>query len=468
MERTPPLLAARGLTDEHDRLLSADEPLAELHARCGGAMPGALAVPELLDLVQQSRQMDLRLAREFSAFDGEDVINGFARVQPLDGKQGGGCEVLIENWRRTPLQAEDEQEVAGRQDAIDRSAAEIVLRLDAQQRVQLVSKLAEDAEDLSAKIASQPMQVWTEYVQVKDISHQQPLHWRLLDGARCVVPGSQRSWRARVIPNDLTAAAVRFFELLLIADTPLVRKPSNPQPNQPTENSHTRLVGSALTPALRQPIARIIANAETIKTRLAGPLRAEYSEYAGNIAAAGQHLTSMLEDLADLEVVEAPGFSTIREKVELGDAARRAGGILGVRAQENGITLDLPDEEDKLVATAEFRRVIQILINLIGNAIAYSPTGSTVSISIKKAKPHKVTVTVADEGPGVTEAQAQRIFEKFERLGRDDESGSGLGLYISKRLALAMDGDLVLDSAEGQGARFTLILPSAKTKKKKK
>ena len=66
MESQPSLLAARGVTDEHDRLLTADDPLAQLHERCGGSLPGILAVPELLDLVQQGRRMGLRIARVYS------------------------------------------------------------------------------------------------------------------------------------------------------------------------------------------------------------------------------------------------------------------------------------------------------------------------------------------------------------------------------------------------------------------
>ena len=66
---------------------------------------------------------------------------------------------------------------------------------------------------------------------------------------------------------------------------------------------------------------------------------------------------------------------------------------------------------------------------------------------------------VADQGPGLDEGQQVRVFEKFERLGRSGDGGSGLGLYISRRLARAMDGDLTVESAPGQGARFILTLP---------
>ena len=72
----------------------------------------------------------------------------------------------------------------------------------------------------------------------------------------------------------------------------------------------------------------------------------------------------------------------------------------------------------------------------------------------------RVRATVADEGQGLTSDQQAKAFDKFERLGRSDDGGSGLGLYISRRLARAMDGDLTVESAPGEGARFILELPA--------
>ena len=116
-----------------------------------------------------------------------------------------------------------------------------------------------------------------------------------------------------------------------------------------------------------------------------------------------------------------------------------------------------------MVAAAEFRRVLQILINLIGNAIAYSPQGSAVKISAWCETGGKVALKVSDRGPGVSEQQAEQVFKKFERLGRDSaggsDKGSGLGLYIARLLARAMGGDLSVTSKPGEGACFTLELP---------
>jgi signal transduction histidine kinase len=209
---------------------------------------------------------------------------------------------------------------------------------------------------------------------------------------------------------------------------------------------------------LRQPIARIIANAETIRSRLAGPLADEYSNYAADIAAAGQHLLALIDDLADLEVVEADDFTTAADRIDLGDVVRRAAGILGVRAQERGIAIDTPGASDVLLAIGEFRRVLQILLNLIGNAINYSPEGSRVSVTLER-EGDRALVHVTDQGEGLAPGQQAAVFEKFERLGRSGDGGSGLGLYISRRLARAMDGDLSVTSNPGEGARFTLALP---------
>jgi signal transduction histidine kinase len=467
IERGDTLLAARGLTDGRDRLVTADEPLAELQEACGGGLPGMLAVPELLELVRQARAMGLRIAREFSAHDGEDLVSGFVRIHPREDAEGGGCELLIENWQRHPRPLADTGagDFAEQLDAIDRASAEASGRLDARQRVQLFGAGAPDARGLERAIAAEPGRVWTDYVTLQDIAHRQPMHWRLLDGAHCTLPGSDRRWRVRLLPLGMVSTAPGGFEWLLVPHEPLGESGEKSREEETAASGHSRLIGSALTPVLRQPIARIIANAETIRARLAGPLREEYTEYAGTIAAAGQHLSGMLDDLADLEVVEAPGFSTAREKVDLADAARRAAGILGVRAQARDIALDVPAEHESCLATAEFRRVLQVLINLIGNAIAYSPAESRVTVRTHGGDDGRVAVTVSDQGPGVSEEQATRIFDKFERLGRDNDGGSGLGLYISRRLARAMGGELTVSMNEGEGAVFRLDLPAHSDKR---
>ena len=102
--------------------------------------------------------------------------------------------------------------------------------------------------------------------------------------------------------------------------------------------------------------------------------------------------------------------------------------------------------------------MIQILVNLIGNAVRYSPDGGVVRLAFDRTQA-TASVTVADQGPGIELVDQQRIFERFERV-EPKVGGTGLGLAISRRLARSMGGDVTLDSAPGEGARFTLTLPS--------
>jgi signal transduction histidine kinase len=169
----------------------------------------------------------------------------------------------------------------------------------------------------------------------------------------------------------------------------------------------------------------------------------------------------LVDDLADLEVIEADNFVPLPDPIDLADAARRAAGILSMRAREKNIVISAPAHEVTLPAVAEFRRVLQILLNLIGNAIRYSPEGSTIIVDLSRDEGF-ARVAIADQGPGLSGEEQARIFDKFERLGRSGDGGSGLGLYISRRLARAMGGELSVVSVKGEGACFLLDLPAGK------
>jgi len=462
MSPTQPALA-RALSDGDDRMVSADEALATLQMRCGGDMPGTIAVPALLEAVRKARRYQLKLARAITAQAGDEAVSAWVEVEPRqDGEQG--CEIVLRNWQTQTLPPENLDATQVLRAGINRHLAELTAVLDARQNVLAVDAEAPDLQELGQAMTAGLGQDWTQFVEIEGNSHRQPMHWRLLDGASLRVSGSERIWRASLYPRAAPGSPPEGFDLCLTSDEPLPTAAFEPEPEESEESeaqAGRRLIGRDVAPALRMPIARIIANAETIRTRLAGPLAGEYADYAADIAAAGQHLLALLDDLADLEVVEAEEFTTAPDRIDLADVARRAAGILGVRARENGIVVDPPRAGETLPAVAEFRRVLQILLNLLGNAIRYSPANSQVWIRIE-AEGERARVIVADQGPGLSEEQQARVFEKFERLGRSGDGGSGLGLYISRRLARAMGGELSVESAPGQGARFILDLPADK------
>lgn len=446
----------QGYCDRSDRLIEADEPLAGLQMRCGGDLPGTLAVPALLALVRRTRVSGVPQLRTLGAVDDGKMIAFVAHVTP----EGDGTRLELRHWRLASEHLPD----VGSPDAVLYQIAAIHAVLGPDQRVLAVdlrdgdddfgpdaAALAALVERWQGGIGPAGQGVWSEAVDLIGVTHRQPLHWRLLDDVALRIAGSDRTWRARLLPHGEAG-----FDLLVLADG-LGEVPQAPQPvPAPAVLPGNRLIGRDLAPALRQPINRIIANAETIRTRLAGPIADAYAGYAADIAEAGRHLLSLVEDLADLDAVEAPEFAPAPDRIDLADCARRAAGILAMRAQERGIALVIPGEDLTVPAIGEFRRVLQILLNLLTNAIRYSPAHSTVTIETG-GNADRAWVAVRDQGEGLDAEQTVRVFEKFERLGRSGDGGSGLGLYISRRLARAMGGDLVVSS--GPCARFELSLP---------
>ncbi|MCK9541851.1 MAG: ATP-binding protein [Novosphingobium sp.] len=455
----PPALA-RARSDGADALVSADALLAELQRHCGGDLPGRIAIPALLDVVRKVRGSGLNLSRNIFAQDGAQRIRAWVEVMPREDGEPG-CDIALKDWQAQVLPADDQNAAEARRAGIDRELAELTAQLDAAQCVLAAEAEAPDLQALAERMRAGAGQPWTAFVQLDDSGHAQPLHWRLLDGARLHAEGSSRGWRACLTPRARPGEEPHGFELSLVSDEAL------PEPAGPVDGDERAgevapmqfaTIGRDVAPVLRQPIASIIANAETIRTRLAGPLDDQYAGYAAEIVSAGQHLLSLLADLSDMEIVEADDFSTAPDRIDLGDVARQACGILGVRARERGITLEASPPGEGVQAIAEFRRTLQILLNLIGNAIRYSPDGSRIVVALED-RGQTATVTVTDEGPGLSPEEQQRVFEKFERLGRSGDGGTGLGLYISRRLARAMGGELSVKSELGEGARFIVELP---------
>lgn len=451
---------ATGRSDGQDQLVAADELLLGLQLRCGGELPGPIAVPALREAVVRARATGLRIAESICAHDGAELVTAWIELEPLAGEEPG-CRIAIRQWQAMPAAAEDERVAARRRALLVRQTAEFSARLDARQCALVAEGSAPDLAGLGERMTAERGKPWTEYVSIEGNAHHQPLHWRLLDGARVRVAGSERVWQAALIPLagpvDGPAGSPAGFELHLTSDVPF---PARAEVAAGTGGEPARMIGREVAPVLRQPIARIVANAETIRSRLMGPLAEEYAAYAADIAAAGQHLLALIDDLTDLEVVESAEFKTSPDRIDLAEVARQASGILGVKARERGIGIDAPKLGESLGAVAEFRRVLQVLLNLIGNALRYAPEGSQVWIRLEQDGQF-ARVIVADQGPGLDAAQQARVFEKFERLGRSGDGGSGLGLYISRRLARAMGGELTVESAPGQGARFILSVPAA-------
>ncbi len=202
---------------------------------------------------------------------------------------------------------------------------------------------------------------------------------------------------------------------------------------------------------LRAPLDRIVANAQHLTGRDDGPLRSDYASYGSDIAAAAKHLLSVLE------VMGGAPFEKGAEPVDLPSLVAEAVMMVEPQAEERSIALAVADTTG-LSARGDERAIIQILVNILGNAIRHSPAGGTVWVQF--AGHDAPAVTISDEGPGIAVEDQERIFGQFEQ-GSNASGETGLGLAIARRLARAMGGAITVESAPGQGARFTLSLPGA-------
>ncbi|MDQ4419984.1 HAMP domain-containing sensor histidine kinase [Sphingobium sp. DEHP117] len=435
--------------DSADRILSADEPILRLQAQAGGAADGRIAVPQIAAVARLARRLDILIARPL-LIGGEQIdIRLWVRARPV----AGGVELGFSEWQESPHVPSN--------DTAALRAAEIALaaeggewRTDAQMRFLHPGDTLDFVAAGDEFAAIFPEGSGQSHALAAAIAAQQSffgLEARGAPNARSVILSGHPLF-------DADGAFLGYRgKASLVEEEPAHAPPPGPaSAHQPTLPDF----GKRLDLALRQPLTRIIANAETIRSRVEGPIRGDYAAYAADIADAGRHLMELVDDLADLQAIDRPNFTVAREEIDLADIARRAAGLLGVKAADRGLRIEAPKADETAPAIGEFRRALQIAVNLLGNAVRYSPEQSTIWLRAE-ATDETATLVVADQGRGIAHEDHERVFEKFERLGRDDTAGTGLGLYISRRLARAMGGDITIESAPGQGARFVLSLPVA-------
>jgi signal transduction histidine kinase len=181
------------------------------------------------------------------------------------------------------------------------------------------------------------------------------------------------------------------------------------------------------------------------------------------ILAGGRHLLALVEDLLDLSRVAAGNLHLEPAPVDLEAEIAQAVALTGALATENSLTLDVELADGPLYAHADRRRLKQVLLNLISNAIKFNRPGGSITLRLKTDGKGTVRIDVRDTGAGMTRAQLQRLFVPFERLNASAHGieGNGLGLALSKALAEAMGGTIAVASTPGAGSVFTVRLPAA-------
>jgi signal transduction histidine kinase len=445
-----------GRLDSEGRLIEADPPLAALHEHAGGRPGGMLAVPQIATLARLARRLGITVARPAIAADGERDIDLWVRAEP------SGNEVTLEISGWTPRAQQPGSDVQPKEREADflRAGADWMWETDETLALTQMSPSATSALGRTAReLIGRRMVHLFRFRETPDGSI--PILIALAEHSRfdgqlaefAAAPGS----RYLLSGVPLIDGMGRFAGF---RGSAVVAHQSEDEFEDPERLSDGGAFGERLDQALRTPLNHIVNAAELLRAQNEGPLRREYTAYATDIASAGRHLLAMVDDLVDLQAIERDDFTPEIDRIDLADVARRAAGLLSVRAAERQVRIDKPGDDEALPALGEFRRVLQIMMNLLVNAIRYSPEGSMVWIRTERAG-QMVALTVADLGKGIATEDQDRVFAKFERVDPSEPGGTGLGLYIARRLARAMGGDILLDSAPGQGARFTLTLPAA-------
>lgn len=447
-----------GRVDRDGRLIEADPQLAALHERAGGKERGVLAVPQIASLVRLVRRLGIVVSRGVIAADGNADIDLWVRARP----DGDDVAIAITGWTERPASTGYPVAVAERDRDFQRAAAEWSWGTDEGLRFTEVSPRAAAAIGLSVGgLKGEPLTRL--FSLMESAGGDMPILGALAGQRRFegqlarLRGGDERLVRLSGMP--LLDGAGRFSGFRGGADRIEPGEPL-PAPASPVETvgpADAGAFGQLLGNALRTPLDRIISDADSIRGQVHGPLRRDYAEYAGDIASAGRHLLALVDDLVDLQAIERPDFKPLVEEIDLVDIARRAAGLLAVRAADADVRIERPAEGETLKASGDYRRALQILVNLIGNAVRYSPPGAMVWVRCER-EDDLAAVIVADQGKGIAYEDQARIFGKFERVDPSEPGGTGLGLYIARHLARAMGGDIIVDSAPGQGARFVFTL----------
>ena len=213
---------------------------------------------------------------------------------------------------------------------------------------------------------------------------------------------------------------------------------------------------------LRTPLTAIKGSVDNMLDGLTGDLNEKQSRYLVRIKSNTDRLARLINDLLDLSKIEA-GTRLKPTNLDLVTIAREVAESLGPVAAEKFISFAIKCVENNLTAWADPDRIAEVFTNLLGNAIKFTPTHGTVTLSLQRNGAEWVKVSVADTGPGVPVEEANRIFDKFYQVTQAEKQksvGTGLGLSITKALVEMHGGKIWLESEGGGGSTFSFTLPA--------
>jgi PAS domain S-box-containing protein len=214
---------------------------------------------------------------------------------------------------------------------------------------------------------------------------------------------------------------------------------------------------------LRTPLNAILGFSEIIRRQLYGPVgAAKYLEYAGDIWDSGEHLLGIVNSVLDTSKIEADSFKLDEAPCDVADIVDGAMRMIEERAQRAGLTVDHHVAPGLPPITADERVCRQVLLNLLGNAVKFTPAGGKVTATAAIAADGGLLLQVTDNGIGIAPADIAKVFDRFGQVDGSyarRHSGTGLGLHLTKKLVELHGGTIRLDSDVGVGTTVTVTLP---------
>jgi GAF domain-containing protein len=211
---------------------------------------------------------------------------------------------------------------------------------------------------------------------------------------------------------------------------------------------------------LRTPLNAIIGFSEVLSERMFGEINDKQAEYLSDILESGRHLLSLINDILDLSKIEAGRMELEPSEFDLPSAIENTLILVRERAQRRGITLGRTVDERLAMIRADERKVKQVLLNLLSNALKFTPEGGQIDV---RARVHngEAEISVADTGVGIAPEDQEAVFEEFRQVGATARKveGTGLGLAISRKFIELHGGRIWVDSQVGMGSTFAFTLP---------
>ena len=215
---------------------------------------------------------------------------------------------------------------------------------------------------------------------------------------------------------------------------------------------------------LRTPLNAIIGFSELMqKQQRSGRAGDAYVEWAGDIMASGRHLLDVINEVLELARIEAGRYSLAQDRVDLGSAVRACLAMVKLQAEAKRVGVECSIAEREILLRADARAVRQIVLNLLTNAVKFTPSGGTVAIRGGRAANGDVMLAVADTGIGIDSAALPSLGQPFTQADASISrtyGGTGLGLSISRKLLAMHGGELTIESCPGQGTTVRVVFPS--------